>query len=207
MIRVQHNGRTLGIRFCYSKTYALDIPMTKEEYAANGNKGTHWKRVTRPLTQCYIEEGTGRDRRIIAKCEKRLYHRDQPFPRNSPEMEQFRKLLIKYAMKAAGDQLSKDERHILWHAFLTRHTVKPNVLPPKGGGTPAPSMSKGMMTTRTQVIEPTPPDTIPDGRRIVPVVATPKSPDGHGVSNVLLFPAGRWNYDLFERVLPGETRH
>lgn len=178
-------------------------------------------RVSRPLTQCYIEEGTGQNIRIIAKCEKKLYFKDQPLQRNSEQMEQFRKLLIKYAFKEAGDALSRDERHALWHAFLTRHTVKPNVIPtPPTSASPA-SASKGMMTTRTQAVAeevvPVPQaqvgaaevDTVPAEQRVVLVPGKgttvtaqeilglkSKSPDGHGVKNVVVFPQGRWNYGM-----------
>lgn len=161
------------------------------------NIDSHFERVERPLTQCYIEEGVGKDKRIIAKCEKKLYFRDKAFDRHSESAELLRKQLIKYAMASAGDQLSKDEKRILWHAFLTRHTSKANILPPDGGGNIPSTTSKGMRSTRTPAPPPSEPDTVPAHLRVVHVPqervrrSTPPSPDGH---SIITFPAGRWNY-------------
>ena len=160
-------------------------------------------RVSRPLTQCYLEEGAGKSAVVLAKEERKVWFRDKPFPRKSDQMEKFRKLLIKYTLEKAGDKISHDERTALWHAFLTRHTVRPNpIVTPPSSTTPTPaSAARGMRSTQVRTPEEIEKDTVPPALRIthvprpegVPLVAS--TPDGHGVVNkVISFPAGRWNY-------------
>ena len=240
MISIDVNGRRLSIRFCYSKTYTLDVPdptwsgrlkaalkkvlqptkgLTGDALLVVEDQNNHartevtaqfkranprFMRVQRPLTQCYLEEGSGKSAVVVAKEERRVWFRDKPFDRKSEEMEKFRKLLIKFVLKSAGDKISHDERTALWHAFLTRHTVKPNpIVTPPSSNTPTPASSaRGMRSTQqAQAPGNDDPDTVLPEMRIVhvprPEVGMPPeiaASDHRVVNKIVSFPAGRWNY-------------
>lgn len=226
MIRIVHNDRVLAIRFCYGSTYAIDVPrksLTEAEklkltYEVR-NGDSKFVRIVRPKTECMITEGTGAAAKIIGQHEVKLHYKDQRFQKGTEAREKFLKLLVKYAMKNAGANLSHGDRAALWHAFLTKNTKRPNPVPRDGDDnpptTPAAPAAVGMRSTVSTE------DTVPVERRIarhpngrgpVPETAkeapsTPSSPDGHRVvNNVVMFPAGRWQGNLLA-VLPGETVH
>lgn len=232
MITAQVNGRALSVWFCYKKSYALDIPrklthaqrkgtacyscgQTKDAPVHRTNGDGHlfgkakpearFERVLRPLTQCYLGEGTGPDRRIVEKVELKLYHRDLPYDRKSDQMERLRMFLMEAVMRKSG--LTKDERRCLWHSFLTRRTVRPNIATPDGTP-PAASVATPRVGRRINVVST--PDTVPEGNRIVVARRASRSPDGHGVTNQVVTPfPNRWHYD---RVMalplePGEMVH
>lgn len=161
-------------------------------------------RVQRPLAQCLVvEHFAGGPEKVLAEETRKLYHRDKPFTRNSHEMEQFRKLLMKYAFSKS--ELSRDEKRCLWHSFLTRHTVKPNVIIPPPTTPSAASTARGMRST-VVASQPPPssPDTIPEERRIAAI-----SRNRHAVVNkIVSFRARGAVPNLLELpIQPGELTH
>lgn len=224
MITAKVNGRTLAVWFNYSNTYSVDVfredwhdllkarlaSVPKDTRAAVKaqfkRSEPRYTRVQRPLTQCYLGEGVGKDACIIAKFEVKLHVNDRAFPRKSEKMEQLRHFMLTMVLKQAGATISKTERRALWTSFLTRHTVKPNVAIKPAGGEPPPAATAAVARPIPQVVDAVAPpaDTVPEGNRVVIARRTQVGAEEvaragtHAVTNKVVSIGRRWNY----RALP-----